>query len=76
MAEKFDSYRDALVVETDTLWPADLPAPQPAERAELERRLHAAPEQAATLDYIRLHAGFCRRITVTPADLERLKKVE
>jgi hypothetical protein len=75
MAEKFDSYRDALVVETDTVWPADLPAPAVAERAELERRLHAEPNQAANLDYVRLHTGFCRRITVTQADLDRLKKV-
>ena len=73
MADKYDPYREALVIETDTVWPADLAAPAPAERGELEKRLHAEPDKAAQLDYVRLHAGFCRRITVTPADLERLK---
>jgi hypothetical protein len=74
MPEKFDPYRDALVVETETVWPADLPsAPVPAARAELERRLHVEPDKAAQLDYVRLYSGFCRRITVTPADLDRLK---
>jgi hypothetical protein len=74
MPDKFDPYRDALVVETDTVWPADLPsAPAVDARAELARRLHAEPDKAAQLDYVRLHAGFCRRITVTAADLERLK---
>ena len=72
MADTYDPYRDALVVETLTIWPADLTAPAPAERAALERRLHAEPDKAAALEYVRLHAGFCRKITVTPADLERL----
>jgi len=72
MAETFDSYREALVVETQTIWPADLPSRSAAERADIERRLHAEPAQAANLDYIRLHSGFCRKITVTPDDLARL----
>ena len=73
MGEKFDPYRDALVVETDTVWPADLPAVAPAERERLEARLHAEPQAAAELANVRLHTGFLRQITVTPADLERLK---
>lgn len=73
MAEKFDPYRDALVVETLTVWPPELSAPESAARAELEKRLHAAPDKAADLEYVRLHAGFCRKITVTAGDLERLK---
>ena len=72
MPDKFDPYRDALVVETETIWPADSSA-SPQQRRELEKRLHAEPDKAAQLEYVRLHAGFCRRITVTPADLERLK---
>jgi hypothetical protein len=72
MPDKFDPYRDALVVETMTIWPPELSAPQPAARPELEKRLHAEPDKAAELEYVRLHAGFCRKITVTPADLERL----
>ena len=37
--------------------------------------LHANPAQAADLAYTRLHTGFCRQISVTAEDLERLKKV-
>ena len=73
MPDKFDAYRDALVVETETIWPEELSAPGPDQQAELEKRLHAEPDKAGQMEYVRLHAGFCRRITVTPADLERLK---
>ena len=45
-----------------------------AEREVMEKRLHAEPAQAAELEYVRLYTGFCRRITVTAADLERLQK--
>ncbi len=72
MADKFDSYREALVVETETVWPDDLSV-SPSHRPELEKRLHAEPDKVAQLEYIRLHAGFCRRITVSQADLDRLK---
>lgn len=68
----YDAYRDALVVETQTVWPDDCAAPS-ADRPRITQRLHAEPKEAAQLEYVRLHAGFCRRITVTPADLERLK---
>lgn len=71
MADKYDSYREALVVETQTVWPEGLTPP--ADRAELERRLHAEADKAAELEYVRLHTGFCRRITMTQADLDRLK---
>jgi hypothetical protein len=45
----------------------------PAERSRIEERLHADAQHAKQLDYVRLHAGFCRQITVTAEDLERLK---
>ena len=32
------------------------------------------PADAADLDYTRLHTGFCRDITVTEADLARVRK--
>jgi hypothetical protein len=75
MANTFDPYREALVIETQTVWPADLPgAPQTeAERQRIAERLHAEPARAAELDYVRLAAGFIRKITVTAADLERLR---
>lgn len=74
MPNTIDPYREALVVETKTIWPADLPD-APADslaRQAIEERLHADPAKAAELEYVRLHAGFIRQITVTAADLERL----
>ena len=64
------------MIETKTVWPDDLPdVPQgESERGRIEERLHADPAHAAELDYVRLHAGFIRKITVTAADLERLHK--
>ena len=73
MADKFDPYREALVVETETIWSpdcGDLPAD---EKARIDAALHTSPESCAQLEYIRQHTGFCRRITVTPEDLQRLQ---
>lgn len=73
MADKFDLYREALVVETTTVWPAEVAAGVDADRrAEIEPRLHADAEACSHLEYIRVHTGFCRRITVTAEDLARL----
>jgi hypothetical protein len=70
---RFDPYREALVVETATIWPDGLPALDPARRERIERQLHAEPQRAAGLEYVRLHTGFCRQITVTPEDLQRIQ---
>jgi hypothetical protein len=70
--EPFDPYREALVVETRMIWPEDLPAVDPARRQRIEQQLHAQPEKATGLEYVRLHTGFCRQITVTADDLKRL----
>lgn len=73
MADTFDPYREALVVEIDTLWPdsaAELPA---AEKRRLEQKLHADPGACGGIEYIRNHAGFCRTITATEADLARVR---
>jgi hypothetical protein len=72
MADDFDPYREALVVETATIWPDEYDDWEPSERRKVEVRLHAEPDKAAHLDYIRQHTGFRRQITVTPQDLERL----
>jgi hypothetical protein len=69
---EFDPYRDALVVETKTIWSNDFDLDRAARR-RLEQKLHADPQHAALLDYERMHTGFCRIITVTPGDLERVK---
>ena len=75
MPNAFDPYREALVIEQTTIWPDSLenPPSDQAERERIEKRLHADPAQAADLEYVRLHAGFCRQITVTAEDLARLK---
>jgi hypothetical protein len=72
MANAFDPYREALVVEEATVWPDAYDAWEEADRERVGRQLHAAPQQAAELDYLQLHTGFCRQITVTAADLERV----
>ena len=72
MPDKFDPYREALVMETNTVWPAefdDLPA---AEKAKIEQQLHADAAKAGQLEYVRTHTGFQRQITVTEADVQRL----
>jgi len=72
MADKFDPYREALVMETETVWPdeyANLPL---ADRTRISYALHERPAEAASLEYVRVHTGFCRRIVVTPEDVQRL----
>lgn len=71
MANEFDPYREALVIETETVWPDELDDMDAAKKAKIEYRLHSEPQQAANLEYARLHTGFARKITVTPADVER-----
>jgi hypothetical protein len=73
MNENFDPYREALVVETKTIWPEELAGVPAADRPRIEAALHAGPQNTAQLQYVRLHTGFCRQITVTSADLERAK---
>ncbi len=72
MPDKFDPYREALVMETNTVWPDEYDELEPAERERIEQALHADPQSCAQLEYIRTHTGFCRQITVTPEDLERI----
>lgn len=73
MADKFDSYREALVVETVTVWPAELRSLDTTRKQQIEDALHADPKPCEQLEYIRVHTGFCRRITVTPGDVKRLE---
>ena len=72
MPDKFDPYREALVMETTTIWPEELRDVEPAERRRIAEALHADPEHCEQLEYIRGHTGFCRQITVTPGDQERV----
>ena len=72
MADKFDPYREALVMETETIWPADLAGIDPARKQQIAAALHKDAANVAELEYIRTHTGFCRKITVTPEDVERV----
>ena len=71
MADKFDPYREALVVETATVWPEEYDL-DPWKRVELEGRLHEDPSAATQLEYVRTHTGFCRTIHVTDEDYQRV----
>ena len=72
MADPFDPYREALVMETETVWSSEYDDWESATQQRVAEQLHADPEQAADLTYLRTHTGFCRQITVTAEDLERL----
>jgi hypothetical protein len=73
MADKFDPYREALVVETVTVWPEELTALDSGMKSRVAEALHAAPAECRQLEYLRLHTGFCRKITVTQEDLDRCR---
>lgn len=72
MANEFDPYREALVMEEMTVWPDAFDDWETADRRRVEAALHADPKNAAELTYLRQHTGFARQITVTESDLERL----
>ena len=72
MPNAFDPYREALVIENHTVWPADYEDWSQADRSRAEALLHASPQEAAELDYLRQHTGFARIITVTAGDVDRL----
>lgn len=72
MPDKFDPYREALVMEVTTIWPEELADLPESEKQRIAESLHADPEACGHLDYIRVHTGFCRQITVTDDDLERV----
>src|SRR5437763_629541 len=72
MVDEYDPYREALVLETETIWPDEYDDWEPSRKLAVATQLHADPKQASQREYVRLHTGFCRRIYVTPEDLERL----
>lgn len=72
MADQFDPYRESLVIETNTIWPAEMGELDAGKKARIEQQLHADASGCSQLEYVRVHAGFCRKITVTSQDLERV----
>ena len=70
MPNSYDPYREALVIEQETVWPESLTAAPSATRSVGGSNTACTPiPPAAELEYVRLHAGFIRKITVTAADL-------
>lgn len=65
---QFDARRETLVVERKTTWPAGVELAA-AEQDELADSLHADPQKAAMLEYIRCPTGFIRHITVTAEEI-------
>ena len=76
MANEFDQYREALVVETTTIWPEEYDELDAKTRLAIESQLHAEPEAASELAYVRQHTGFARQITVTEDDLHRIGSLQ
>ena len=72
MPNEFDPYREALVVETATIWPDEYEGWEASDRQRIASLLHQDPQHAADLLYVRQHTGFCRQITVTSDDVTRL----
>ena len=60
-------------MEQETVWPEEYDHLESEEKDRLAKLLHADPENASTLEYVRVHTGFCRRLTVTQDDLERVE---
>ena len=74
--KKYDPRLEALVVERRTLFDGECGDLPPDDRRWLAARLHADPAAAASLEYVRAHTGFTRRLTATRADVERLYRAE
>ena len=72
MADKFDAYREALVLEETTIWGDEYDHLEAGEKASVATALHADAEQCSDLAYVRTYTGFCRQITVTQEDLQRV----
>lgn len=72
MADKFDPYREALVMETTTVWPPEYEDLEPQEKSRISQALHSDAESCADITYVRTHTGFCRQINVTEDDVERV----
>lgn len=73
MPDKFDPYRESLIVEEKTIWPEELSDVPLEKRGMIARQLHADAASCDHLEYVRLHTGFCRQITVTQQDVTRLE---
>jgi|TARA_B110000014_G_C19705283_1_gene369081 hypothetical protein len=74
VADSFDPYREALVMEEQTSWSEDFDDLEPGEKSLIEISLHADPENCSQLEYVRTHTGFCRTVIVTADDIARVSQ--
>lgn len=72
MVDKYDPYREALVMETKTVWPDGIGPIDAAKRERIAAQLQGSAKDCSQLEYIRMTTGFCRQITVTQEDLDRV----
>ncbi len=75
MPDTFDEYREALIMETNTVWPDEYDEFELSDKARIAEALHGDPQNASHLEYVRTHTGFCRQITVTQEDVDRVSGV-
>ncbi len=69
---KYDPRLESLVMETLTLWDAEVGDVSEQDKRWLARAIHEEPQKASNVKYERSHTGFRREVTVTVADIERL----
>lgn len=69
---KFDLRLEDLVVETRTCWDSGIGDLSDGDRNWVSNAIHRSPELASKIEYERAHTGFCREITVTVEDIQRL----
>ena len=69
---KYDARVDDLVVEALTHWDPAVGKLTDGDREWLSAAVHRNPELASKIEYERAHTGFCREITVTVEDIQRL----
>jgi hypothetical protein len=72
MPDTYDPYREKLIVETNTIWPDAFDYVEPVDRARIAAAVHAKPDAASNLEYVRIHSGFCRQITISAEDIARV----
>ena len=72
MPDQFDPYRESLIVEINTIWSEEYGDLDSQERTRIADALHADPENCSHLEYVRMHTGFCRQVTVTDDDIDRI----
>ena len=66
MPDKFDPYREALVMETITIWSDEYSDLDSDERRRIEEALHGDAESCGHLEYLRPQLSIpCPRIVAT-----------